>query len=98
MKYTNDINSDGGSGSIRRTLNIGNYESLTFESPILQETSNQVINFWKTIEFVNTQLIEWANHIVHAQQTNHGKSHIDRLLTEISYCQAKITQLNNQGE
>jgi hypothetical protein len=95
MKQSNEMY-DSEAPYIRRTLKIADFENITFGYPLLNLSNNPLINFWATVEFIDTQLAEWANHIAAGHQHNIGKGPIDRLLTEIQFARQKLVELNAQ--
>lgn len=83
-------------GAIRRTLKLADYECITLEIPI-QHTGNLELDIWNTILFINTILIDWAQHISAGHYYNPSSGPTNIILTEIEYAKTHISKLTNKA-
>lgn len=79
--------------SVRRTIFLGEFETITVELPIdLDLISDLGLEpaIWKTILDTNSTLLEWAKCVYQSRNFNIGKGALDKLSTEITLIQKHI--------
>lgn len=82
--------------SIRRTVHLGEFESISVELPIDQgdiEDLGLQPAIWKATLEVDGTLLEWAKCVYQSRNFNVGKGTLDKLSTEIQLIQKHIDAL-----
>jgi hypothetical protein len=79
--------------SVRRTLFLGDFETISLELPIEQDDIRDLglePAIWRTILTVNSILLEWSKAIYQSRNFNIGKGTLDKLETEITLIQKQL--------